>query len=468
MERATPSPDADDVAVQFERDWIASPAHHGPVLDNASGDDDPLDLTLALKGPVPTEEEAEVASFVNSVAISTENHKQAKRKRSGSTDSATPELAKRPRTQDAHSRDKLHRPGSQLVKKSAAPVNRADIFAVPDQDEDNHLPVQPLKVPGKRGRPPKNKESSTTLADLRQSSVLNKPDIAATSTAPPPPARRKKATPPQQPERPQTRSRKPLLATSSGVSPRPIKQPEVAQPPSADQAGIVQESQLSKGGEVIANGLPTGKTKRGTPGKPGPKIPQQGLDENDSVSKERTGAQTSTQQLEDLGNDANVEKVREHGDKTDDNEEDHPTSNEQENSGQESSEQESEDQDGHGSEVASDVPELNLFGQDDIWSQITEAILVIGVCSPPKGRGKRIVKTIKAAQQAYNSTDQNDSNVRPQQALEKLTRCIDDLSEDFCSDKGSRVIHDVYAHAIPEMVSLLNKAFEKLFNSKEH
>ncbi|KAL8848003.1 MAG: hypothetical protein Q9221_006965 [Calogaya cf. arnoldii] len=463
MERATPSPDADDVAVQFERDWIASPAHHhGPVLDNTSGDEDPLDLTLALNGPVPTEEEAEVASFVNSVAIPTENHEQAKRKRSGSTDRATPELAKRPRTQDAHSRDKLHRPGSQLVKKSAAPVNRADIFAVPDQDEDNYVPIQAPKVTRPRGRPRKNKESSTALADLRQTSVLSKPDIAATAAAPPPPARMKGSTPPQQPKRPQTRSRKPLLAASSDDSPRPVKQPEVAHPPSANQAGIVHENQLSNGGEALANEPPTGKTKRGFPGNPEPTIPRQDPGKDGNVSKVRTGAQAWVQQLED---------DREEGDPIDNaniGEDDPEQHSDYEDSGPER--EASGNQTAHDSDTSSDDSELNLLGQDDAWTRINKARREIGVSRIKKQRvkeipkmstehGKRIVEIIKAAEEAYDPASQDECQGQLQQALQSLSRCVEDLSEDSCPNEESEVIQDVYAHAIPKLVLLLNKAF---------
>lgn len=512
------------MTIQFERDLISSPErhqahHHAPLLVHTSGEEDPLDLAIASKAPVPTITEADVANFVNSVSLPSKGLEEAKRKRSESTDLATSDLEKRARTQSAHSAvatdainapsqvdmGKLNRPPPQLCTgKPSLPVNQKDIFDIVSEPE-TELPKQASKEPKKRGKPPKNKELSTMLATMPQTSALNEPDIAATSVAPPLHAQRgrpskspdlhpqggqqehpgryprngvKKSAPSRQPEGRQTRSQKQVPASSSRISPRPAHKPEDARSQSADQDGLVQESQPPSHGEALDDGPSPGKTKRGTPGNPEPELPRQDLCKDGNISRVRTGSEASAQQLENdheegdpIGNASGDEDKKHDGDHEEDR---NPESDEQEDIGQEPAEpegnvQENVDQAAHDSEMASDGPELNLLGQDGVWSEIKEARREIrpsriknhAVREIPKlqtDEGKRIVRIIKAAEQAYNSADQNKSRVQPQQALQNLTRCIEDISEDSCSDE-SGVIQDICAHAIPEMVLLLDKAF---------
>ncbi|KAI4280901.1 MAG: hypothetical protein L6R38_004085 [Xanthoria sp. 2 TBL-2021] len=469
---------------------------------------------------------ADVANFVNSVSLPSKGLEEAKRKRSESTDLATSDLAKRARTQSAHSAvatdtmnarsqvdmGKLNRPPPQLCTKPSMPVNQKDIFDLVSEPE-KELPKQASKEPKKRGRRRKNKELSTMLAALPQTSALNEPDIPATSAAPPLHARRgrspespdlhsqgeqhqhsggnprnrvKKSTPSRQPKGRQTRSQKPVAALSSRISPHPLDETEVIRSPSADRDGIVRESHFPNRGDGIGNeqvaispqfAESLEKTKHSTPGISEPGLPQQDLGKNAFASKVRTGSQTSAQQLENIQEEgdpidnANGDEGKEHDGygENRDLESDEQGDDSQEPGEQESDGSESEDQDFQDSEgVASDGAELELLGQNDVWRDINEARREVDVSiikdhkirSPQTKQGTRMVELFRKAAQTYDSPNQNESQVQPQQVLESLSQCIEDLSEDSCPGEECGMIQDVYVHAIPGLIVLLGKVFK--------
>ncbi|KAL8804930.1 MAG: hypothetical protein Q9182_002240 [Xanthomendoza sp. 2 TL-2023] len=112
---------------------------------------------------------------------------------------------------------------------------------------------------------------------------------------------------------------------------------------------------------------------------------------------------------------------------------------------------------------------LEVFGRDCLWKEIHEARRKIGqskvqgdtIREIPKlktGPGKRMDRLIRTASQFYDPQHQNEANVERHDSLERLTACIEELSESSCQDQEREVAQDVYAHVIPKLVLLLERA----------
>ncbi|KAL8961330.1 MAG: hypothetical protein Q9183_005321, partial [Haloplaca sp. 2 TL-2023] len=124
---------------------------------------------------------------------------------------------------------------------------------------------------------------------------------------------------------------------------------------------------------------------------------------------------------------------------------------------------------------------LELFGKESEWKRVLEEKQKIGISERDGKRSKRIpklkselVKTLVAETrrciEAYeyiasedsigtNGRDEIQGNRRLQNLLKALQRRVRNLSEDQCKDKR-QTIHDMYAHAIPEVVRLVDKALK--------
>lgn len=120
-----------------------------------------------------------------------------------------------------------------------------------------------------------------------------------------------------------------------------------------------------------------------------------------------------------------------------------------------------------------------LFGQDDAWHKIIAARGKVGVSEIrgqktreiPKMKTKyvtRLVEAIREATSLYASSISGSpsSSTVPdhskQELLEDVREHILKLSESSFEGEESKIIQDVYAHAIPKMVSFLDKALKAL------
>ncbi|KAL8845494.1 MAG: hypothetical protein Q9176_000130 [Flavoplaca citrina] len=502
MERdATPSAHDDELTNYFnlgEDIGIYTPVHskiqhHIPGSIHPSDDEEPSNLTLASKPPLYTTIEADSVKWINSVSLPSKDLGQAKRKRSDSTDLASPEVPKRLRSQTAHGvgasdgtkapalteGSKLNRPPPQLVeKRPCVPVSETGIFDFPSDDQrDDHPSNQAPKGNKKKGKPRKDKELSTAPVALQQSGALNESEVTATFAAPPAPTRRKRVraslnspskgkpqqqsncnlrnrivkavATPQLPER-QKRSRKRQGALHSSVSPHPADHSEVISDSSAHQNDVIQENEPSDRGDATDNEQhkddlhltePSLKAKHGVPGTSEPAMVAGESGKNDNVFTVNGGLQNSGQQPQ--SDDKRAEGA------------DH-----------ESDEQESEMEDARDSEMESNESALEVLGQENAWAKIKEARREIGV-STTKGdkvknipkldteQGKELISIIKTATQVYFSPDQDDSNVQSQQAFKEVDRYVKDLSEEACAGEERKVVQDLYAHAVPKLVQSL-------------
>ena len=127
---------------------------------------------------------------------------------------------------------------------------------------------------------------------------------------------------------------------------------------------------------------------------------------------------------------------------------------------------------------------LELFGQEDSWQGILTAKCKIGI-SKIKGHTKKdipviereeikaLVNRVKEATEVYDSVASNDTNEQElteqhQQLIQGIQDQIDNLpAESMFNDQedASSLIQDLYAHAIPSLVTLLKSA---LSASKTH
>ncbi|KAI4226967.1 MAG: hypothetical protein L6R36_002781 [Xanthoria steineri] len=343
--------------IQFERDQISSPERHQdhPLVLHSSADEDLLDLALVIKPSVPSTTEADAANLVNSLSLPSRGLKEAKKKRSGSTELAT-SGSKRVSTPDAQTAvanntmtapsqvhtGELKRPPPRLCTgKPIMPVDQKNIFEIPLKPSgEKQPPNQAPKGLKKRGRPKTNTKPSDIQSEREQPqhSGRNSHDGVENST------------PSWQPEGRRLRSQKPVPASSGRMSPHPVHKPEVARGQKSDRDNIVQGSQSLSGGDAIDNeqsavgprsAEPLEETKHVAAGDSEPEGAQQDTGENAFVSKVSTGSQVSAQQLENVQevagpiDNANGNESEEH----DGNEEDYNSENdEQGDDGQESEE----------------------------------------------------------------------------------------------------------------------------------
>ncbi|KAL8701226.1 MAG: hypothetical protein Q9201_005024 [Fulgogasparrea decipioides] len=130
--------------------------------------------------------------------------------------------------------------------------------------------------------------------------------------------------------------------------------------------------------------------------------------------------------------------------------------------------------------AALDEPGLELFGRSDIWEGILAAKRIIGVSTSQGNQTsgipdlqtklvKDMVATIKSACRLYRSTLTDDElspvetqqvNSRLKEVLASLRHSIGDLSESSCEGQEEKIITDLYAHAVREMVGLLQMALQ--------
>ncbi|KAL9000719.1 MAG: hypothetical protein Q9169_000755 [Polycauliona sp. 2 TL-2023] len=493
---------------------------HAQLSTSPPSDKELQVFTLASKAPILSTSEKTALDFLNQESLGLNAPGKANRKRSRSKDDAVPELAKRLRTRPVHAAigtdltrthfneqgGKLERPPAGLVERGpSVPVNRSDIFEIDSgENKRKESSDQALEEPKrKRGRPPKNKERSVNPAVLIQADALKKSDIDATSTAPRHHARKQRSpesktsypeVEQQQPFRrtfrngaPKStlvgqlggrrlRSRQPVANQSKGTSSPPVDNPDFAHSPPTGQNGVIQEGQPPSRGDTPEDTQSLRKTKDGTLAVSEPQSPRPDVGKDNVVSRIDSFSQVSARTYgsnDDEGKSVARINVEE------DNEQDHNVgensnaeSNEQGNSGHDSESAGTEDQESgpesaDDSEIASGGHDLELFGEDDAWKKINEARREIGF-SRVDGRkeipslktrtGKEIVRRIKTLAEAYDPTDQVTSSVRPRGAFKKLSRCIEDLSEDSCMGNENEVAQALYAHAIPEFVLLLFKA----------
>ncbi|KAL8908573.1 MAG: hypothetical protein Q9171_005408 [Xanthocarpia ochracea] len=196
---------------------------------------------------------------------------------------------------------------------------------------------------------------------------------------------------------------------------------------------------------------------------------------------ERGGPQSAVEMLEgdnegrgghtgraDVNEDQYQERDRSDGESGDQERGEHE-SDSQEIDNQGNGVPESEHRDANDQELPLHSRKVELLGQDDIWRRIIEASRKVGVSSrkgdktrqvPPRQTEcvKKIVRIIKAAAQLYDSTDGNESDNQTQEVIQSLTEHIQGLSEASCQGEEREVIEDVYAHAVPNLVKLLDKA----------
>ncbi|KAI4118892.1 MAG: hypothetical protein LQ345_001127 [Seirophora villosa] len=160
--------------------------------------------------------------------------------------------------------------------------------------------------------------------------------------------------------------------------------------------------------------------------------------------------------------------------------------NEAENEEEESS---SEATDSHQSDngVSEEVPDIQeepspeLLGMDRAWREIKLAIRTIGTSArkgkketrenpPPKTTQiEKLVGVMKKAIKAYASpvlesspepTVLDEPAERQQKIVKGIAKSINKLSEIDSKGNKSDLIHDIYVHAIPQLVELLDKALE--------
>ncbi|KAL8782987.1 MAG: hypothetical protein Q9213_004944 [Squamulea squamosa] len=525
----------DEVIQQFEREGVEvySPHRHydhsHPFLpEKASGDEDPLDLTLAPKAPVLTSTETESVNTLNRACFPSQGLQQPKRKRSDTTEYAAEEPPKKSKIASANSGvaidafkassqisgGKLKRPSPKLISGQAGiPLIRSDPFETgPDPQEKPSLPKQ-NPTGARRGRPPKITEHSTRSAALPQVCVTDRPGVPATSAEipskagvgrPPSSNNEKGAKRPntghqlhsriedsgaetsQQPERRQLRSQKLEAAKLGRLDPCPSTHREVSRSPSTDQDGNNLQSQYSSGDGALSKDRSclrpqsdgsSVEAKHNMPDSYGPKLLQRVLGNNRNESEAFADPQASL--LESTTNDDKGGNHTSHGNAADDQEYEYEgeesrehESEEQENDSEENQEigsQVSEQRDAQNSRTARNNLKPELLGTDDMWKRINDARREVGV-SNIRGhkvrevpllkseRGIKVVDRIKAAVQIFASTDDSQPDVH-RKIIRNLTRCVANLSESSCQDKESEVIQDIYAHAVPTMVELLDKAF---------
>ena len=526
--------------------------------DQSQGDEDPLELTLAIKAPVSTTTDPDAADITNSLSFPLQGIQQDKRK-SESTHHLTPEPAEKPRTGIANSgmainpmeaspelnAGKLRRPARRPIGRGPVAQVKRDIFELETEHHGKQNPPDQVPTGAKRGRPPQKREPATTKDEPDVPSTL---PAAASKAEPDKPAKvikskrggkrpgagRKgrdqgvdnRAKPSQEPEWRQPGSGNPVAALSSRHSPYSISRPEIGRSTSVSQHIIVQESRRFGRDEAfndqkfnVSSGFdqPHVATEHDTPCDSEPKVLQQlpGNNENKSNIRgcsqppvvlhevdndgrddhsgdikmggdqddERGDPQSAVEMLEgnneergdhtgraDVNEDQYQERDRGDGE-SDDQESGEYESGSQEidNQGSGVPESEHRDADDQGLPLQSRKPEL--LGQDDNWRRIVEASRKVGVSNrkgnktrqvPPAQTTcvKRIVKIIKAAARLYDSTDGNESDDQTQEVIESLTEHIQGLSEASCQGEEREVVEDVYAHAVPKLVKLLDKALE--------
>lgn len=345
--------------VQFERDQISSPERHQdhPLVVHSSNDEDLLDLALITKPSVPSTTEVDAANLVNSLSLPSRGLKEAKRKRSSSTDLATsgPKRVSTPDAQTAVANNtmtapsqvhtgELKRPPPRLCTgKPIMPVDQKNIFEIPlKPNGEKKPPNQASKGLKKRGRPKTNTKPSDIQSEREQPqhSGRNSRDGVENST------------PSWQPEGRRLRSQKPAPASSGRMSPHPVHKPEVARGRKSGRDNIVQGSQSLSGGDAIDNeqsavgpesAESSEETKYVAAGDSEPEGAQQDTGENAFVSKVSTGSQVSAQQLENVREVAKpIDNANDNeGEEHDGNEEDYnPENDEQGDDGQESEERE--------------------------------------------------------------------------------------------------------------------------------
>ncbi len=124
--------------------------------------------------------------------------------------------------------------------------------------------------------------------------------------------------------------------------------------------------------------------------------------------------------------------------------------------------------------------EIELFGEDDSWATVLDGARRVGmsevkgilVKEKPKLETKSIeniitlVKEVKGMYKNLSQYQENDHDGRDglhQQLIEglgKITREIEQVSETKAGNKKAEVIQDIYAHAIPHLVRLLEVALQ--------
>ena len=132
-------------------------------------------------------------------------------------------------------------------------------------------------------------------------------------------------------------------------------------------------------------------------------------------------------------------------------------------------------------ETDEELEELELFGRESEWKRVLAEKRRIGVSERDGKRSKRIpklkselVETLVAEArrciEAYesiasedsigmNGSDESQGNRRLQMALKALQRRVRNLSKDRCKNKR-QTIQDIYAHAIPNVITLVGKALK--------
>ncbi|KAL8764982.1 MAG: hypothetical protein Q9209_007783 [Squamulea sp. 1 TL-2023] len=336
----------DEIAQQFEREGVEvhSPHRHHihshPFLpEKASGDEDPLDLTLAPKAPVLTSIERESVNTLNRTCFPPQRLQEIKRKGSEVTEHAAKEPAKKSRIASANS-------GVAI-----------DAFKESSQIYDGKLSrPHPELIGGKVGIPVNPKDPFEMLPDHQE---------------------------------------KPNLGTND------------------DQGG----------------------------------------------NHTSHGNAAEDQEYENYGQESREYESKEQ------------ESNSEESDDEEIGSEVSEQQDAHDPQTATNNSKPELLGTDDIWKRITDARRAIGlsniwghnvkkVPSLKTEHGKVVVERIEAAAQIFEFTNGNQSDVSPRRIIKNLTRCIDRLSKTSCQGEESKVIQEIYVHALPKMVTLLDKAFK--------
>ncbi|KAL8860540.1 MAG: hypothetical protein Q9178_002892 [Gyalolechia marmorata] len=497
METTASMSETDEVTKQWERELKRGlVAVDGWSHRQSQGDEDPLELTLAIKAPVLTTTDPDAADITNSLSFPLQGIQQDKRK-SESTHHLTPEPAEKPRTGIANSgiainpteaspelnAGKLRRPARRVIRRGPAAQVKRDIFELETEHQGKQDPPDQGPTRAKRGRPPQKTEPATTK---------DEPDVPSTL-----PAAASKAKPDKPAKVPKSK--------------RGGKRPGAGRP-GRDEALNDQKFNVSSGFDQ-----PPVATEHDTPSDSEPKVFQQLLVNNENKSHirdcsqppvglhevdndgrdnhsgdinmakdqeyERGGPQSAVEMLEgnnegrgghtgraEVNENQNQERDRSDGE-SGDQESGEPESDSQEIDNQGSGLPESEHRDADDQELPSQSPKVELLGQDDKWNRIIEASRKVGVSSRKGDKTrqvprrqtrcvKRIVRIIKAAAQLYDSTDGNESENQTQEVIESLTEHIQGLSEASCQGKERKVIEDIYAHAVPNLVWLLDKALK--------
>ncbi|KAL8816296.1 MAG: hypothetical protein Q9223_004669 [Gallowayella weberi] len=430
--------DDEEFNAQLEREGLSQ--HYTGIPEPISSDEDSSPSTP--QPPInPITTDTEPASLLNQIALPSQPKRLSKRKRSASEDQPALETNKRSKTENSshHVADdpsrgfpgKLNRPTPGLVhQKASVEIKGKDPFGVPDATTSSATASR-----ARSGRPPKSAELQAQEGQPRSGPKPRDQLVGEGETR-------------------QLRSQKRAAILSTSPQLNPGNRPDVAHGSRTDQNGV----NIPGSSQSQAHDAPEeNQFRAGSPQQEPVEEAELDIPASTEQAKVRQASHDSATESEGSAEQTSLD---EHEDAS---KEPHP--------------QDSSEQADHKEVLETAVRGIykegkpELFGQDCLWREIHEARRRIGrskvqgdtIREIPKlqtGLGKRMDRLIKTASQIYDPNYQAKAKVERHDHLERLTVCIEELSESSCQDEEREVVQDLYAHTIPKLVLLLEKALQ--------